>query len=169
MTDLPELPELDHSSLDALQQSAAHRAEAAVQIADSPIYWKGIELKLTVSTKSLLYMLMRQDGSLENGDYRSERDTLILLYLCSQKPEVWSKPEVTKDGILQPLRSRPNDWLLRIDEWADNNVKPSEIAAATEVIDLLWAINHAPRVVPDNEDTVETLGNGQQNQAGSSE
>jgi hypothetical protein len=164
---LPELPELDHSDLDALQSSAAYRAEVAVNIADSPIYWKGMELKLTVSTKSLLYMLMRQDGSLENGDHRNERDTLILLYLCSQKPEVWSKPEVTKDGILQPRRSRPNDWLLAIDEWADNAVKPHEIAEATEVIDRLWAVNHAPRVVPDNEDTLEPLGNGQTNQAGS--
>ena len=150
---LPELPELDHSDLDALQSSAAYRAEVAVHVAESPMFWKGLELKLTPSRKSLFMMLQKLDGIAESGGDRMERDAIILLYLCSQTPDKWTDPQLKGGKLYSPLRSRPSDWLAAIDDWADSTITNDDLLELNEVVDRLWLISHAPRVVTDNEDS----------------
>lgn len=151
MSDIPILPTLDYSSEEALQQSADLRAAAALQIADSPIYFKGFKLRLTVSIKSLFFMLQRLDGVSETAGERHERDTLILLYLCSQEPVKWSCPVTLAGKTYQPLRSRPSDWLAAIDQWADETFTCRELSEAVDVIDTLWDVNHATKAVIDSE------------------
>ena len=93
MTELPTLPTLDFSNEEALQASADTRAAVALQAADSPMYFKGMALKLTISIKSLFFMLQRLDGIADNAGDRHERDAVILLYLASQPASTWSEPQ----------------------------------------------------------------------------
>jgi hypothetical protein len=146
------LPTLDFTNDEALQASAEIRASVAMIAADSPLYFRGMALRLTVSIKSLFMTLMRLDGSDESAGDRTERDTVILLYLCTQDKKKWSDPIRQGNKLLQPLRARPTDWLVAIDEWADETLTPADLEEAAEVIDQLWAIHHAPRVIIDSED-----------------
>ena len=160
MTELPTLPTLDFSNEEALQASADTRAAVALQAADSPMYFKGMALKLTISIKSLFFMLQRLDGIADNAGDRHERDAVILLYLASQPPSTWSEPQKVGTRLLQPLRSRPSDWLMAIDDWADKTLNCSDIFDAVEVIDSLWSLHHATRPAIDNPESEAALGNG---------
>ena len=151
MTDLPTLPSLDYTSEESIQQTADLRASVALHASDSPLYFKGLKLRLTVSIKSLFFMLQRLDGVAETAGERHERDTIILLYLCSQEAFKWSCPVTLAGKTYQPLRSRPSDWLAVIDQWADDTFSCADLADAVDVIDSLWDINHATRSVVDSE------------------
>lgn len=147
---LPDLPPLDYTTEEALQTSAETRASVALQMADGPLYFKGLELRLTPSIKSLFFMLQRLDGVDESAGDRHERDAILLLYLASQPKEKWSAPVQEGGRFLQPLRSRPGAWLAAIDEWADATIGNADLADAVAIVDKLWEINHAPRVVLDS-------------------
>ena len=169
MTDLPTLPTLDFSNEEALQASADTRAAVALQAADSPMYFKGMALRLTISIKSLFFMLQRLDGIADNAGDRHERDAVILLYLASQPASSWSEPQKVGKHLLQPLRSRPSDWLAAIDEWADKTLTCSDIFDACIVVDQLWDLHHATRPAIDNPESETALGNGMPTQPGKSD
>ncbi len=161
------LPTLDYTSEEALQSSADSRAAVALQVADSPVHFNGMELRLTVSIKSLFFMLQKPDGGAEAADERRSRDSIILLYLASQPSSAWSAPTVIGKQYFPPLRSRPSEWLQAIDEWADENIKPADLAKACDAVDELWDLHHATRPALDDEPET-ALGNGQLPQLGSS-
>ena len=149
---IEDLPSLDYTTEETLQTSAENRAAAALVAADGPIYFKGLELRLTPSIKSLFFMLQRLDGVDESAGDRHERDAILLLYLASQPKEKWSAPIQEGGRFLQPLRSRPGAWLAAIDEWADSTISNADLTDAVVIVDKLWEINHAPRVVLDSAD-----------------
>lgn len=152
MNNIEELPSLDYSTEETLQATAENRASAALVAADGPLYFKGLELRLTPSIKSLFFMLQRLDGVDESAGDRHERDAIILLYLASQPKEKWSAPIQEGGRFLQPLRSRPSAWLAAIDEWADSTLANADLTDAVLIVDKLWEIHHAPRVVLDSSD-----------------
>lgn len=155
MTDLPELPEIDYTTNETAITSAENRAAMALQAGDGPLYWRGMELRFTPSIKSHFLTLRRLDGG-GNGVNRDERDSMILLYLCSQPCANWTQ---CKGG--QPLRARPYDWLTAIDEWADANISADDLdGEIIKTMDRLWAIHHATRPEVD-EQQAGVLGNGQ--------
>ncbi len=155
------LPTLDYTSEETLQASADTRAAVALQMADSPLLFKGLSLKMTVSIKSHFFMLRRLDGVADNGGERTERDAMLLLYLCSQEKEKWSEPEAIGKQVFQPLRFRPFDWLSAIDDWADELLSPQDMDEAVRIVDVLWGLHHATQTQTDN-DTESALGNGPQ-------
>ncbi len=162
------LPTLDYDSAESLQASAETRAAVALQAADSPLYFRGLPLKMTVSIKSHFFMLRRLDGAQDNGEDRTQRDAILLIYLCSQDKEKWSEPEVIGKASFQPLRHRPFDWLAAIDEWADSFLTPDDLNAVVEVVDTLWGLHHATQTQPDDDTGTAALGNGQQTPHGNS-
>ena len=160
MTEPTALPSLDFSNEEALQTSADTRASVALHAADSPMYFKGLPLRLTISIKSLFFMLQRLDGIADNAGDRHERDALILLYLASQPASTWSEPQKVGNQLFQPLRSRPSDWLAAIDEWADKTLDCSDSMDAVRITDALWDLHHATRPAVDSPESETALGNG---------
>lgn len=162
MTEIPTLPSLDFSTEESLQTSADTRASVALHAADSPMYFRGLPLQLTISRKSLLFMLQRLDGITENAGERHERDALILLYLASQPDSKWREPQKVGNQLFSPLRSRPNDWLSAIEDWADETFKCSDLFEAVAITDALWDLHHATRPAVDSPESETALGNGTQ-------
>ena len=160
MTEPTALPTLDFSTEESLQTSADTRASVALHAADSPMYFKGLPLRLTISIKSLFFMLQRLDGIADNAGDRHERDALILLYLASQPASTWSEPQKVGNQLFQPLRSRPSDWLSAIDEWADKTLDCSDSMDAVRITDALWDLHHATRPAVDSPESETALGNG---------
>lgn len=154
------LPTLDYTSEEALQSSADSRAAVGIQLAEAGIYFKGLELKLTPSIESIFNMLSRLDGAVETGGDRDERDAVIMVYLASQPREKWSQPTriVTSEGfvLLNPLRSRPSDWLEEIDAWFDRTFTCDDLPEAVKTVALLWEVNRAPRVVLEDDSQKKT-------------
>ena len=157
MNNIEELPSLDYSTEETLQATAENRASAALVAADGPLYFKGLELRLTPSIESLFRMLSKLDGVAETGGDRDERDAIILLYLASQPAESWSQPKRQGFQILTPLRSRPSDWLAEIDAWFDSKFQCADLSEAVDVTGKLWDIHHAPRVVLDSDTQKKTM------------
>jgi hypothetical protein len=145
-----ELPSLDYTNEESLQASAEARASSALIAADAPFYFKGMGMRLTVSIKSLFFMLRNLDGAGHNEDLRDDRDTIILLYLMTQSPTAWNEPVEKMGRTLQPLRSRPADWLGVIDAWADEILSPGELSAAAVAVETVWNLHHVTRMVSDN-------------------
>jgi len=166
---LTNLPTLDFSSDETLVNSANTRAAVALQASDAPLYYKGLKLRLTVSIKSLFFMLQRLDGVNETAGDRHERDSIILLYLCSQPAYKWSDPVSLNGKLYQPLRGRPGDWLAVIDAWADETLECDDLTGLVEVIDHLWDINHATRPAIDSDDLAGEDQKKTLNQAGKSD
>lgn len=156
MNDIEDLPSLDYSTEETLQATAETRAAAALVAADGPLYFKGLELRLTPSIESLFRVLSKLDGVAETGGDRDERDAIILIYLASQPAESWSQPKRVGYQLLSPLRSRPSDWLAEIDQWFDLNFKCSDLPDAVEVTAKLWEIHHAPRVTIEDDGQKKT-------------
>jgi hypothetical protein len=154
---IDELPSLDYTSEETLQATAETRAAAALVAADGPLYFKGLELRLTPSIESLFKMLSNLDGVAETGGDRDERDAIILIYLASQPAEEWSRPKRHGLQILTPLRSRPSDWLAEIDNWFDRTFACSHLPEAVEIVGTLWKIHHAPRVILDDDAQKKTM------------
>ena len=163
---LPDLPSLDFASEESLHVSSEARASAALHAADGPLVFKGLELRLTVSIKSLFFMLMRLDGVAENGGDRTERDAIILLYLATQPSWKWSDPITEGGKLLHPLRTRPSDWLREIDAWADQTIGCEDLDETVRIIDQLWLINHATRPELDGEEAGEGAQKKTQPQSG---
>ena len=153
---LPTLPSLDYTNEETLQTSADARAATAIHLADGPVYFKGLELRLTPSIKSLFKMLSFLDGAAESGGDRDDRDACLLLYLSSQPDSAWSDPIVQGRIILTPLRSRPTDWLREIDRWVDGFISCSETDEVAEAVGRLWSIHHAPRVTVEDDPQKKT-------------
>ena len=160
MTEPTTLPSLDFSTEESLQTTADARASVALHAADSPMYFKGLPLRLTISIKSLFFMLQRLDGIADNAGDRHERDAVILLYLASQPASTWSEPQKVGNQTFTALRSRPADWLSAIDEWADKTLGCSDIFDAVKVTDELWDLHHATRPAVDTPESDTALGNG---------
>ncbi len=160
MTEPTALPSLDFTNEEALQTSADTRAAVALHAADSPLYFKGLPLRLTISIKSLFFMLQRLDGIADNAGDRHERDAVILLYLASQPASTWSEPQKIGTQVFQPLRSRPADWLAAIDEWADKTLGCADLFEAVLITDALWDLHHATQPAVDGTESSTALGNG---------
>ncbi len=150
------LPTLDYTTEETLQASADTRAAVGIHLSEAGVFFKGLELKMSPSIESLFRMLTNLDGAAETGGDRDERDAVIMLYLASQPRETWSNATRSGYQVMTPLRSRPSDWLAEIDAWFDRTFTCQDLPEAVEVIAHLWEINHAPRVVLEDDSQKKT-------------